>query len=40
VEAAQAVLLERATANGLAAMGEYKGGSGDQSSQFVANYSY
>ncbi len=40
VAAAQAVLLERATANGLAALGEYKGGSGDQSSQFVANYSY
>jgi fructose-bisphosphate aldolase, class I len=40
VAAAQAVLLERATANGLAALGQYKGGSGDQSSQFVANYSY
>lgn len=40
VKAAQAVLLERANANGAAAKGEYKGGSGDNSSQFVANYSY
>jgi len=40
VAAAQAALLERATANGLAALGQYKGGSGDTSNQFVANYSY
>merc|ERR1719230_1888121 len=40
VAAAQAVLLERATANGMATLGQYAGGSGDSSSQFVANYSY
>mmetsp|Transcript_25348 Transcript_25348/g.50498 ORF Transcript_25348/g.50498 Transcript_25348/m.50498 type:complete len:359 (+) Transcript_25348:86-1162(+) len=40
VKAAQAVLLERASANGAASLGKYKGGSGDSSSQFVANYSY
>lgn len=40
VAAAQAVLLERANANGAAAKGEYKGGSGDNTSTFVANYSY
>jgi fructose-bisphosphate aldolase, class I len=40
VAAAQAALLERASANGAAAKGEYKGGSGDTSSTFVANYSY
>lgn len=40
VAAAQAALLERAKANGAAAKGEYKGGSGDTSSTFVANYSY
>lgn len=40
VEKAQAVFLERATANGLATLGQYQGGSGDSSSQFVANYSY
>lgn len=39
-EAAQAVLLTRAAANGAAALGQYKGGSGDKSSTFVANYSY
>jgi len=37
---AQAVFLERATANGMATLGKYAGGSGDSSSQFVANYSY
>jgi len=40
VQAAQAALLERARANGAASKGEYKGGSGDTSSTFVANYSY
>jgi len=40
VAKAQAVLLERAAANGAASMGEYKGGSGDSSSQFVADYKY
>jgi len=40
VAAAQAALLERAKANGAAAKGEYKGGSGDTASTFVANYSY
>lgn len=40
VEAAQAVLLERATANGMAQQGQYAGGSGDSSSMFVAGYSY
>jgi len=39
-EAAQKVLLERASANGAAAKGEYQGGSGDTASTFVANYSY
>jgi len=40
VAKAQAVLLERASANGAASIGKYAGGSGDSSSQFVANYSY
>jgi len=40
VQAAQAALLERARANGAASKGEYKGGSGDTASTFVANYSY
>jgi len=40
VKAAQAALLERAQANGAASLGEYKGGSGDTASTFVANYSY
>ena len=40
VAAAQAALLERAQANGAASKGEYKGGSGDTSSTYVANYSY
>ena len=40
LEAAQKALLERAQSNGLASKGEYKGGSGDTSSQFVANYTY
>lgn len=40
VAAAQAALLERASANGAAAQGIYKGGSGDNTSTFVANYSY
>lgn len=40
VVAAQAALLERATANGLASLGQYKGGAGDKTTQFVANYSY
>lgn len=40
VPAAQAVLLVRANANGAAALGTYKGGSGDNTSTFVANYSY
>lgn len=40
VAAAQAALLERAGANGAASKGEYKGGSGDTSSTYVANYSY
>jgi len=40
VKAAQAVLLERANANGAAAKGEYKGGSGDTASTYVANYTY
>jgi len=39
-EAAQAALLERAKANGLATLGQYTGGSGDSSSTFVANYRY
>lgn len=40
VAAAQAALLERASANGAAAKGEYKGGSGSTASDFVANYRY
>ena len=40
VAAAQAALLERAAANGAASQGEYKGGSGDTASTYVANYSY
>lgn len=40
VDAAKAALLERARANGAASKGEYKGGSGDTASTFVANYSY
>lgn len=40
VPAAQAALLGRAKANGEASKGEYAGGSGETSSQFVANYSY
>jgi len=40
VAAAQAVLLERAAANGAASKGEYQGGSGDTSSTYVANYTY
>lgn len=39
-EAAQAALLKRAEANGHAALGQYKGGSGDKTSTYVANYSY
>jgi len=40
VKAAQETLLVRASANGAAAQGIYKGGSGDNTSTFVANYSY
>ena len=40
VAAAQAALLERARANGLASMGQYEGGSGSTQSDFVANYKY
>jgi fructose-bisphosphate aldolase, class I len=40
IAAAQAALLERATANGKAAMGQYEGGSGSTKSDFVANYRY
>lgn len=40
VEAAQAILLERASANGSAQLGTYKGGSGSKESDFVANYRY
>lgn len=40
VPAAQAALLERASSNGAAAKGEYKGGKGDTTSTYVANYSY
>lgn len=40
VAAAQAVLLERATANGLAQLGKYEGGSGSTESAFVADYKY
>jgi len=32
--------MERAKANSLAAKGEYKGGSGDAGSLFVADYKY
>ena len=39
-EAAQKALLERAAANGAAAVGKYTGGKGDTSSTYVANYSY
>jgi fructose-bisphosphate aldolase, class I len=39
-EAAQAVLLERAKANGHAQLGKYQGGSGSTESTFVANYKY
>ena len=38
--AAQAALLERARANGSAALGKYAGGSGSNDSDFVANYRY
>lgn len=37
---AQAILLERATANGVAQLGKYEGGSGSKESDFVANYRY
>lgn len=40
VGAAQAALLERAKANGDAALGQYQGGSGSTQSDFVANYRY
>jgi len=40
VPAAQAALLERAKANGLASIGKYEGGSGSTESDFVANYRY
>jgi len=40
VKAAQEALLVRAKANGDAAKGEYKGGSGDTASTYVANYTY
>jgi fructose-bisphosphate aldolase class I len=40
VPAAQAALLERAKANGLATMGKYEGGSGSKEGQFIANYRY
>jgi fructose-bisphosphate aldolase class I len=40
VAAAQAVLLERAKANGEATLGKYAGGTGATESQFVANYKY
>ena len=40
IGAAQAALLVRASANGAAAKGEYKGGSGDTTSTYVANYTY
>jgi len=39
-EAAQAVLLERARANGLASIGQYQGGSGETGSMHVKNYVY
>jgi len=37
---AQAILLERASANGSAQLGTYAGGSGSKESDFVANYRY
>ena len=40
VAAAQQALRERAEANGLASIGQYKGGSGSTSSDFIANYKY
>jgi fructose-bisphosphate aldolase class I len=40
VEAAQAILLERASANGSAQLGKYEGGSGSTASDFVADYKY
>jgi len=40
VAAAQAVLLERAKANGHASMGKYEGGSGSTKSDFIADYRY
>jgi len=40
VAAAQAVLLERAKANGNASDGKYAGGTGDSGSLFVADYKY
>jgi len=39
-EAAQAILLERAEANGSAQLGKYAGGTGSTASDFVANYRY
>lgn len=40
VPAAQAALLERAKANGEAALGKYAGGTGSTQTDFVANYKY
>lgn len=40
VEAAQKALLTRAKANGLANLGKYEGGSGEDESLYVPNYSY
>jgi len=40
VDAAKSALLERASANGSATLGNYKGGSGSTESDFVANYRY
>merc|ERR1719498_1456440 len=40
VGAAQQALLTRAEANGLAAQGQYQGGTGSTKSDFVANYRY
>jgi fructose-bisphosphate aldolase, class I len=40
VEAAQKALYERCKANGEAALGKYKGGSGSTKSDYVANYTY
>lgn len=40
VQAAQAVLIERAKANSEASVGKYAGGSGSTSSEYVANYKY